>query len=384
MAKMKDFLKGAALSLVLASPAFAQGTCDAALQSLQTAASTNDPVQIMQAWAEIPKAGCEDFKFQAARSQVSGLMARAAQSELAKGNVQGAEDLVLQAPGVHWAVQAVRGDIAAQRGDRAEASKQYNAALDTLGDPGQTVQSEALVPVAQRLLSLAQENMMLAGSMESTVTRGGGAAGVMAVAARGLAVEKASAAPVVAAADPNYVAPAPAAPAVDPYVAPAAQAYVAPAAPAPAAPAYVAPAPDYAAAPAAPAYVPPPQEYNVITAAASNVSSVFLPIRFGFDSDQLDPTGVREALRLVDFLNANQVGTLTITGHTDDVGNENYNLDLSLRRAKSLAAFLQSGNVHTQIFVIGKGETEPPVFTTAYSIDEQRTIARRVEVSFGY
>ena len=382
MAQVKLLIQSAALGLVLASPAFAQGTCDAALQTLQAASSTQDPAQILQAWSAVPAAGCEDFKFNAARSQVSGLLARAASAALEKGDVNGAEEIVLQAPGVHWAVQAVRGDIAAKRGDRVEASKQYNAALDTLGDPGQTVQSEALVPVAERLLSLAQENMMLAGSMARTVTRGGGAAGVMAVAARGLAVEKKAAEPAPAATP--YVAPA-AAPAADAtYQAPAAAApaYVPPAD----APTYQAPAAAqvYADAPAAPAYVPPPAEYNVITAAATKVDSVFLPIRFGFDSDQLDPTGVREALRLVDFLNANQVGTLTITGHTDDVGSESYNLDLSLRRAQSLAAFIQSGNVHAQIFVVGKGESQPPVFTTTYSLDEQRTIARRVEVSFGY
>jgi outer membrane protein OmpA-like peptidoglycan-associated protein len=112
---------------------------------------------------------------------------------------------------------------------------------------------------------------------------------------------------------------------------------------------------------------------------------VFLPIRFDFDSDRLDATGVREAISLSEFLKANYVGAITIIGHTDDVGDENYNLDLSLRRAESLAAFLVSDGVPSAITVVGKGEFEPPIVVDAqiYSIDEFRTIARRVEVAFG-
>ncbi|MDO8884906.1 OmpA family protein [Pseudotabrizicola sp.] len=244
----------------------------------------------------------------------------------------------------------------------------YNAALDTLGDPGQTTQSEQLVPVAERLAALAQENMMLAGSMESTITRGGGASGVMTVMQRGLAVELVAAKPE-AAPTADYVAPAPA---VD-YVAP----------PAPTADYVAPPAQEYAAAPA---YTPPPDEWNVLTEAAKKVDSVFLPIRFGFDSDRLDASGVKEALRLAEFIKAQQVPRLIITGHTDDVGDASYNLDLSVRRATSLRDFLLSDGVYAKIDIIGKGESEPPLYSDAaiYNLDELRTIARRVEIAFGH
>ncbi len=221
--------------------------------------------------------------------------------------------------------------------------------------------------MAERLLALAQENMMLAGSMESSVTRGGGVSGVMGVAARGLAIEKD---------DPK---PAP----VEAYVPPKApEGYVPPPPPQ----GYVPPkAEDYAKAEQS--YVPEPTPtYNVITAAAANVDSVFLPIRFAFDSDQLDATGIREGLRLVEFLIAKKVGSVVITGHTDDVGSEAYNLDLSFRRANTLGLFLQSYGVTSRISIIGKGEFEPPIYSNAqaYSLEELRTIARRVEVAFGY
>jgi outer membrane protein OmpA-like peptidoglycan-associated protein len=344
---------------ILAGPALSQSACDPATTALTASFDSGDVPTVLGAWAAVQaSADCPAATVASARSQTSAVIARAAQGLLAAGDVDGAEAVVLQAPGMHWAVQAVRGDIAAKRGQRDEAAQLYNAALDTLGDPGLTVQSEQLEPVAERLAKLAQENMMLAGSMKTSVARGGKATGVMGMVSRGLTVEK-----VPAAADPAYVAPKE-----------GEAGYVAPDDPA-----YVAPTPDYDE----PDYVAP--EYNVVAAAAARVETVFLPIRFDFDSDRLDATGLRESISLSEFLKANHVEAITIIGHTDDVGDENYNLDLSLRRAESLAAFLVSDGVQTAITVVGKGEFEPPLVVDAqiYSVEEFRTIARRVEVAFG-
>ncbi len=56
---------------------------------------------------------------------------------------------------------------------------------------------------------------------------------------------------------------------------------------------------------------------------------------------------------LSEFLKVNYVKYIEIIGHTDDTGDENYNLDLSLRRAESLAGFLVSDGVQTEIVVTG-------------------------------
>ena len=318
--------------MALTGPATAQTACEGATAALTASFGAADVPTVLAAWRAVQSSlDCPPATITGARGQTSAVIAQVAQGQMAQGDVDGAEATVLQAPGMHWAVQAVRGDIAAARGQRAEAAKLYNAALDTLGDPGLTVQSKQLEPVATRLAQLAQENMMLAGSMDSSISRGGEATGVMGMVSRGLVIEKV---PETAAADPAYVAP----------------------------------------------------DYNVVTAAAQSVETVFLPINFGFDSDQLDIAGLREALRLSEFLKANEVSEITISGHTDDAGGADYNLDLSLRRAESLAAFLVDDNVGTAIFVQGFGESEPPSLIDAgvYSIEEFRTIARRVEVSFEY
>jgi outer membrane protein OmpA-like peptidoglycan-associated protein len=47
--------------------------------------------------------------------------------------------------------------------------------------------------------------------------------------------------------------------------------------------------------------------------------------------------------------------------------------------------FLRSAGVTATILVEGRGETEPPAYAAGmtYSLDEQRAIARRVELALG-
>ena len=72
-------------------------------------------------------------------------------------------------------------------------------------------------------------------------------------------------------------------------------------------------------------------------------------------------------------------GTLTVTGHTDDVADDAYNQGLSERRAQAvadrLAALTDLGK--WSVSVVGKGESEPRAEGTS---DEARAANRRVEV----
>ena len=77
---------------------------------------------------------------------------------------------------------------------------------------------------------------------------------------------------------------------------------------------------------------------------------------------------------------AAQEGEVVVVGHTDDVGSDAYNLDLSVKRAESVAArlgpALGSGfSVRTE----GKGESEPVAEGTS---SEARAANRRVEIRF--
>ncbi len=63
-------------------------------------------------------------------------------------------------------------------------------------------------------------------------------------------------------------------------------------------------------------------------------------IFFKTDSSQLQPSSYVELNQLVDFLNSNPGIKVEIRGHTDNTGEEQYNLMLSTRRAKAVYDFL--------------------------------------------
>jgi len=68
---------------------------------------------------------------------------------------------------------------------------------------------------------------------------------------------------------------------------------------------------------------------------------------------------------------------IKITGHTDNVGNNEYNLNLSKDRAKSVKDYLVSKGVkENRIEIDGKGETEP---LKSNETESNRSINRRVE-----
>jgi outer membrane protein OmpA-like peptidoglycan-associated protein len=68
---------------------------------------------------------------------------------------------------------------------------------------------------------------------------------------------------------------------------------------------------------------------------------------------------------------------LQIIGHTDNKGSEEYNLDLSTRRANSVKKYLISKGVNQDIITSeGKGETEP---IDTNDTEQGREKNRRVE-----
>lgn len=72
---------------------------------------------------------------------------------------------------------------------------------------------------------------------------------------------------------------------------------------------------------------------------------------------------------------------IRITGHTDNVGDNDSNKELSLDRAQSVADALIAANaaVRGRIVVRGLGETEP---VADNSTEESRAKNRRVEIEF--
>lgn len=102
-------------------------------------------------------------------------------------------------------------------------------------------------------------------------------------------------------------------------------------------------------------------------------------ILFGFDSSELR-SGARDDLSsFANALSDMPEANVLVAGHTDSVGSEEYNYDLSLRRARSAVDYLASqGLSRDHLQMAGLGETEP-VATNETEAGRQQN--RRVELA---
>lgn len=101
-------------------------------------------------------------------------------------------------------------------------------------------------------------------------------------------------------------------------------------------------------------------------------------ILFAFDSSTIRERAKPTLSKVVRALANNPEKTLTVTGHTDSVGTEEYNQGLSERRAAAVKRYLvQSGIEEDRIMTYGRGETEPLVPNDSA---EARAMNRRVEL----
>ncbi len=83
-------------------------------------------------------------------------------------------------------------------------------------------------------------------------------------------------------------------------------------------------------------------------------------------------------LELAAMLKNKSQAVLEITGHTDNVGSEEFNLELSMKRAEAVKFFLlDNGCKEEQIIVRAKGKSEP---LEDNSTENGRTMNRRVEI----
>jgi outer membrane protein OmpA-like peptidoglycan-associated protein len=82
--------------------------------------------------------------------------------------------------------------------------------------------------------------------------------------------------------------------------------------------------------------------------------------------------------KLADVVTRYGKTTLTVVGHTDNVGSGDYNQKLSERRALSVAHYLEQKRVNSmRLAISGKGENQP---LASNSSDSGRQANRRVEI----
>jgi OmpA-OmpF porin, OOP family len=101
-------------------------------------------------------------------------------------------------------------------------------------------------------------------------------------------------------------------------------------------------------------------------------------VLFEFNRADLKPGAMRELSQLVDTLRASPDRPVVVEGHTDAVGSDAYNRDLSQQRAEAVAAFLErSGIPRSRLTTRGLGEGYP---LATNDTEAGRQENRRVEV----
>lgn len=107
---------------------------------------------------------------------------------------------------------------------------------------------------------------------------------------------------------------------------------------------------------------------------------VILPEGILFATDSAAVSGIAQNDLYAVARNLNQYpnSRVEVVGHTDNVGRDAYNMDLSQRRAQSVAGILTAGGVSSsRIVAVGRGETQP---IASNATEQGRAQNRRVEI----
>jgi outer membrane protein OmpA-like peptidoglycan-associated protein len=101
-------------------------------------------------------------------------------------------------------------------------------------------------------------------------------------------------------------------------------------------------------------------------------------IFYGFDSFEVKPESQAELNKIIEFLNSNPSVQIEISGHTDNIGNSQYNQVLSEKRAKSVVDYLAGKGIQiNRLSFKGYGSSVPK---TGNDTEEGRSINRRTEL----
>lgn len=105
-----------------------------------------------------------------------------------------------------------------------------------------------------------------------------------------------------------------------------------------------------------------------------------ITINFEYNSARLSDDSIRQLIELAKAFNdpALEKFRYKIVGHTDGIGSDNYNLELSRRRAAAVVAYLssQQGVKSAQLIADGKGKRE-----LKFPNEPENSANRRVEIT---
>jgi outer membrane protein OmpA-like peptidoglycan-associated protein len=110
--------------------------------------------------------------------------------------------------------------------------------------------------------------------------------------------------------------------------------------------------------------------------------SIPVPITFVFNEATFTDDGRKAVGLLLEYLQLKHFPKITLTGHADERGTEELNMELSAERLDSVEKYLRDGGYKGRLELIPKGESEPftGVVRAEYSQEDLWQFDRRVEL----
>ena len=111
-------------------------------------------------------------------------------------------------------------------------------------------------------------------------------------------------------------------------------------------------------------------------------STMPIPMTFVYNEATLTTEGQQSARLLLEYLNLKKFVAVTLSGHADERGLPNYNMELSRQRLLVIMQLLRDGGYQGKLDLVPKGSTEPymGVDRSRYPREELMQLDRRVEL----
>jgi outer membrane protein OmpA-like peptidoglycan-associated protein len=110
--------------------------------------------------------------------------------------------------------------------------------------------------------------------------------------------------------------------------------------------------------------------------------SIPVPVTFVFNEATFTDDGQKAAALLLEYLKLKSFKKVMLTGHADERGSDELNMELSRERLQTVADFLKAGGYSGELDLVPKGKREPylGVVRSDYNQEELWQLDRRVEL----
>ena len=107
-----------------------------------------------------------------------------------------------------------------------------------------------------------------------------------------------------------------------------------------------------------------------------------IPMQFVYRETSLTDDGRKAAALLLDYLKLKKFDAVTLSGHADERGTEEFNMELSRGRLEAVVELLRKGGYEGAVKILPKGESEPyaQVDRARFGHEDLMQLDRRVEL----